>query len=636
MRFLYPLLFFSAFQALGQTSTNVIDSLQDLLSTNLDPSRRAYILDELSYQWFTQDLDSSLAYGIASYGAFQQLDDPKGLSQAATSIGVAYHYLNKWDSAEYYYVESLNVRRESFDTLKTASSLNNLGVMFMDKEDFNEATNYFVQAMKVREDLQDSSGIAVTKFNLGLIFKKQGIYDKAISYYEEVEAYFRKPGKEGSLEVALLNLGSIYNTIGQFDQGLAYNTELKILAESRSSKRNLAKSYVNLGNSFQGLGQLDSGLFYVSKALEFFQEQKDTLNVAHSLSSIAQFQLELGNYAQAVNYSLQLQGLNEKLQNKELFIENQLVLSQAYAKAGNFKSAYESLERSFYQKDSLLNESLNETIADLTMKYESEQKEREISELQVQNQEVELAQQRSNNQRNALLFLAGILVVSAVLLFLLLRVKSRSNTIISQSLFEKETLLREIHHRVKNNLQVISSLLSLQSRYMEDERAQAAVNEGQNRVKSMALIHQKLYQNNNLSGVEALDYIKNLTSALEASYGVNAEQVEINYEVEQLNIDVDTIIPMGLILNELISNTFKHAFPDNRRGELHIGLKEANNSLELVVKDNGVGADPNAEDSDSFGMRMIRSLAMKLEAEVNFDFSKGTQASLAIASYKLV
>ncbi len=618
-----------------QSQNRKIDSLKSHINTNLDPVDRAYTLDELSFQWFRQNLDSSLAYGKQAYKEFKPLNNPKGLSQSATSIAVAFHYMNEWDSAEWYYEKALLIRRENNDTVKTASSLNNLGVMYLDREDYDKATSYFIEAMKIREIVGDEVGSALTKTNLGLIFKKQGMYDEAITNYTEAKAILKKHNREHHLEVVLLNLGSIYNTIGDFERGLEFNTALRLLAEKRGSERNLAKSFVNTANSFQGLKQLDSSLFYVSEALEFFEEKKDTLNIAHSLLSIASFHFESGNYRNSISFSIRLEELNSILNNKELIMENQFLLSKSLTKIGQDEEAYRSLEKAYYTKDSLLTESLNATIADLNLRYESERKEREISDLQIQNQEAELARQRSSNQRNIFLLLALLVLVAAGFLVVLLRAKSKSSKVIAKSLNEKETLLREIHHRVKNNLQVISSLLSLQSRYIDDETAQAAVNEGQNRVKSMALIHQKLYQNNNLLGVEIVDYIKNLTLSLKDAYGIE-DQIKINYEVDNLKMDVDTIIPIGLILNELISNSFKYAFPQGREGNLHIGLKKLGEELELKVKDDGVGTNKEVEQSNSFGIRMIQSLAMKLEAKVNFNFDNGAEASLLISSYKLV
>ncbi|MEQ8302738.1 MAG: histidine kinase dimerization/phosphoacceptor domain -containing protein [Cyclobacteriaceae bacterium] len=628
-------LFVLAISDLTAQHSNKIDSLELILSSSVASNERAYVLDELSFEWFAQNLDSSLYYGRAAYKLFHEVDDPKGLSQSATSTAVAFHYLHQWDSAEYYYKEALAIREANNHTPKVASSLNNLGVMYMDKEDYKKATEYYIKAMEVREISNDSMGVAITKSNLGLIFKKQGIYDKALTYYNEAKKDFERFNQLNYLEIALLNLGSIYNTIEEYEKGLQYNRQLSQLATSRLSQRNLAKSHVNLANSHQGLGHLDSSLFYISKALRFFEANDDSVNIAPALLSMSRYLLQNGKYRQAISTSNRLEQINHRLGNREIAIENQLIQAKAYAALNEYKKAYDRLENSYYQKDSFLTQALNKTISDLTFKYETAQKVREISELKISNQTAVIAEQVSANQRNIFILVASIFIIGAALLYLLLRNKSRSNVIVLKSLSEKETLLKEIHHRVKNNLQVISSLLSLQSRFIDDKDAKALVNEGQNRVKSMALIHQKLYQRDNLTGVEALDYIKNLCGTLQSAYGIDADKVSISYEVDNLNLDVDTMIPIGLILNELISNAFKHAFP-NGEGKLDIRFQEKANKLVLVVKDNGAGTSNNIEQTDSFGMRMIHSLSRKLEADVNFNFDLGTEASLTISNYKLV
>lgn len=629
---LAALLFCLSFSS--STAQQNLDSLRAEMLQATDASKKANILDELSYQWFYDDLDSSLHYGLLGYTAFLELDDPEGLARAATSVAVAYHYLYDWDSAEYFYQEALKIRLEN-ESDRIAASLNNLGVVSMDQEKYEEATNYYLKAMEVREQSNDSLGVALTKLNLGLIFKKQGNFDKAIIHYLETLSFLESVKQTKHLEVALLNLGAIYNVLEQYDIAKYYNLRLQTLAEKSSSQRNLAKSYVNLANTYEGLNALDSSLYFARRGLAFFEAQRDTLNMASALLATARVYQKKKQYNKAISTAESLSILTESTDNKELAIDNQLLLAQAYGALGDFEKGQLYMKKAFNLKDSFLTNELNKTINELTLKYETEQKEREISELKIANQESIFAEKEAAGQRNFLILIAAFLSLSAVLLYLLLRTKSKANSLISLSLHEKETLLKEIHHRVKNNLQVISSLLSLQSRFIEDKDAKALVNEGQNRVKSMALIHQKLYQKDNLTGVEVLDYIENLSNTLISTYSINTSTVNVSYNVEKLNLDVDTMIPVGLILNELISNAFKHAFPTGE-GELIVAFKKENDQLVLQVTDNGVGAKQDIEKSNSFGMRMIQSLSKKLEADVSFDFSNGTSVKLAISNYKLV
>src|SRR5690625_930343 len=150
----------------------------------------------------------------------------------------------------------------------------------------------------------------------------------------------------------------------------------------------------------------------------------------------------------------------------------------------------------------------------------------------------------------------------------------QKNEQISKTLRKKDILLKEIHHRVKNNLQVISSLLSLQSRQLESPQAREAMQSSRNRIKSMALIHQKLYQDEDLIGVEIAEYIDKLMLSLVKSYQTSTENIEIKTDIDSMKLEVDTIIPIGLIINELISNSFKYAFDAQKGGKLQVTLKK--------------------------------------------------------------
>jgi PAS domain S-box-containing protein len=207
--------------------------------------------------------------------------------------------------------------------------------------------------------------------------------------------------------------------------------------------------------------------------------------------------------------------------------------------------------------------------------------------------------------------------------------------IIKQSLREKEALLKEIHHRVKNNLQVVSSLLGLQSRVPADEVTRKMFEESQNRIHSMALLHESLYQSNNLSQIDFPDYIRQLASHLFHSYGVAAERIHLRTDLEKLYLHLDAAVPCGLIINELVSNSLKYAFPDGRTGEVRIELREhADGLARLVVADNGVGlrSDIDWVTARTLGLRLVRTLAEQLGAKIEVKSDGGTEVQLTFAA----
>ena len=202
------------------------------------------------------------------------------------------------------------------------------------------------------------------------------------------------------------------------------------------------------------------------------------------------------------------------------------------------------------------------------------------------------------------------------------------------SIEEKEVLLKEVHHRVKNNLQIISSLLNLQSTYIDNEDAFEIFKESQNRVKTMAIIHEKLYQSQNFSQIDFSEYIKNLATGIYNSYGVNPNDIKLEISSENMFLDINNAIPIGLIINELLTNAIKHAFPRKKSGLIKINFKEKENLHILSVQDDGVGLseDIDIKKTDTLGMKLITSLISQLDGKIEVTRKDGTKFKI---SYKL-
>jgi PAS domain S-box-containing protein len=202
---------------------------------------------------------------------------------------------------------------------------------------------------------------------------------------------------------------------------------------------------------------------------------------------------------------------------------------------------------------------------------------------------------------------------------------------IKDSLREKEVLLQEIHHRVKNNMQIISSLMSLQTKYVDDEVSLDVLKESQNRVKSMALVHEKLYRSEDLTHINIYNYINNLVLDLFFSYGVLRDQIIPIIDIEEIKLNIETAVPCGLIINELVSNVLKHAFSDKKNGKMWLSFHLTDdNQIELIVKDNGSGLpdDFNLDSSNSLGMQLVISLVNQLDGSIKINRADGTEFNI--------
>jgi two-component system sensor kinase len=207
---------------------------------------------------------------------------------------------------------------------------------------------------------------------------------------------------------------------------------------------------------------------------------------------------------------------------------------------------------------------------------------------------------------------------------------------LKRSLEEKEVLLKEIHHRVKNNLQVISGLMSLQSMHVDNSRTRNVFKESENRIISMSLIHQDLYQSKELTKVDCGAYIRNLVNNLNLSYNTHGDEVRLAAEIDDLQMSLDTAVPCGLIINELVTNALVHAFPEGRSGDVYVKFRsQGDDKYLLAVKDNGVGLpeDLDPQNSRSLGLQLVVVLAEQMKADIDWNRKSGTSFVLKFKEY---
>ncbi|WP_321421592.1 PAS domain S-box protein [uncultured Methanobacterium sp.] len=197
---------------------------------------------------------------------------------------------------------------------------------------------------------------------------------------------------------------------------------------------------------------------------------------------------------------------------------------------------------------------------------------------------------------------------------------------LKNSLAEKETLLREIHHRVKNNMQIISSLLSMETQYVKEEETVNVLKESQNRIRSMAMVHEKLYQSQDLTNINIHDYILSLVSNLFYSYHIQKDQITLVTDVDDIKLNLETAMPCGLIICELVSNSLKYAFPEKQKGKVEIIVKLSEDTIHLTICDDGIGL-PNKDylNEETLGLQLVQNLTNQLDGTIKLDLNQGTK-----------
>jgi two-component system, sensor histidine kinase PdtaS len=605
------------------------DSLRVHIASKTDTAKIAALYLS-AYNLSEEFPDSAIFYGKSALSLSVKSDYLKGVAESHNNIGAAFITLSLYDSAVNRYQKAMKFYDEINEEKGKAVSLNNLGHIEQERGNYEKASEYLLQSMEINERIGNEKLLASNFINLGIVLSNIDRVDEAIEYYR----------KAIPIKIAgddYQSLGNIYNNIGiefrkekLYDSALRYHKLSVQFREKANAYRDLAASRNNLGILYYYLGKQDSTLLLFKDALETYKKIGDQKEMARSYFNIAELYRMQGKPTQSLTnleFSLeQAKNANSKEQIRDAL----LGLARVNASNKNFGSAYDYRIQYELYKDSLMNDRNSRSVLELTEKYESEKKDKQITQLELDNQISALQLAKSENQRNVLIAVSFIVIIVAVLLFVLFRQKRKSLT-------ERDILLKEIHHRVKNNLQVISSLLNLQADSLDDDTAKDAVKEGQHRVKSMALIHQKLYSADDVRGVNVQGYLEQLSTELFKAFGVDNERVGWKIDTSGLKLDIDTVIPLGLIINELITNSIKYAFQNVDHGLLEISMKEEGDSLNVFVKDNGAGMDEEAmKSSNSFGWKMIKSLSRKLKAEIFVSGVSGTSVQLKLARYKLV
>jgi PAS domain S-box-containing protein len=209
---------------------------------------------------------------------------------------------------------------------------------------------------------------------------------------------------------------------------------------------------------------------------------------------------------------------------------------------------------------------------------------------------------------------------------------------IKTSLLDKNILIQEIHHRVKNNMQIISSLLNLQTQYVDDQEAVNVLKESQNRVQTMAIIHEKLYQSNDLTHINFVNYIQSLVLNLFSSYNIKKSQIRPILKIENIHLNMETAVPCGLIISELISNSLKYAFPNDMKGEICIKLTSNKDGYQLCICDNGIGLpkDINFDNIKTLGLLLVNSLTTQIDGKITVQREHGTRYTINFKELKYI
>lgn len=470
---------------------------------------------------------------------------------------------------------------------------------------YRKARNQYIMEVKPTIADNDSYGLAKYHSKVGNYLRLDDSAPTALSELKKAKAY---------LDVYVNDIST------QKSESDIFESEI-LKAEIEG---NIAKCHVMLGEYEVAIPLLETSIETLRKS----SNNKDQSKVVDNTLFLAEANLQMDRFAAAKKH------LDVDFDNITVLqtIKKNSLLAAFYDKVENYKNASIYYKRNERIKDSLAKKQsalIKQQLVTIVANEDLENSQRLIDE-QKRINELARSEMKAKDERINLVFISLIFTLLGFAGLVYAYLKSIKNQrliaeqkhIIENSLVEKDSLLKEIHHRVKNNLQMVSSLLSLQTKNTRSKAAIEALEEGKSRVKAMALIHQKLYQNDDLSVIEMQGYIESLINSVQSVYKKGGHNISITIDAEGTELDIDRAIPFGLILNELVSNSFKYAFPENDDdGKIYIHLRKNGDQGYFEYTDNGIGLPEDTDERahSSMGIRLINRLVNQLQSKLNVD-----------------
>ena len=580
----------------GMAQNSEADSLWNVWNNpNKSDSARLAGLRSLAWNVYIMDRPDSSLYWAKIGFAYA---DEKGLKkQRVDFLGIqatAHHRLNNYVQAIALYEESIEINTQMNNERLLTTNYGNIASSYSATGNLNKAI-YYLNKSLLRAEKNGYDDIQADCFNsLARVYKNMERYTEALALYHQYLEFSKKKKDKSRMGMALNNIGTVQLDLKQYD--LAANSFKKSIAikHELNDTGGLATTYNNLGICYIRLGAYDLALASLFNSMERIKKIRGKDLESLCLSNIGRTYRNKGDLQLALKYGKQGLKIARETNRDENVHDAAFLLYETYKVLGDYDNAYTMYNLFITKRDSLL--SLKNQKALIKQEYQYEYKKQKWQDSLVFEKEKALTQLSNQVELNKeakiryFLYLSMFFIVAlSIIVYRGYLRKQKLNEILVKKNERKTAMLKEIHHRVKNNLGVVNSLLRLQSREFEDERTIEMFKEVQNRVLSMALLHEKMYRSDDIQFIDIQEHIGLLVEDLIRNYAIDKE-IKTDIKIGKADIGLKTLVPLGLIINEIITNALKHAFGKSKEGEIKVELnKLEDKNYELIIGDNGIG-----------------------------------------------
>lgn len=554
-------------------------------------------------------------------------------SRLASDLAWEYLYLNP-DSTKLFSKLSLKFAENAEDPYSIATAHGSYGLYYDVTGNYDASIESYLSAIKILENYPEYElGLNANYHNLSLIFMNIEDWPKAIFYAKKALQYDIQHNKYQGQVYAYMNIGTMYGNANDLDSSLYFHRKA-ISVGKKHGEMDYIIDYVNLADIELDRKNYDSARYYLQEYIQYSRKSKSSrkLNrLAHGLLGQTRLFIETKKPVKAKISADSASVIIEQLQSPKLRVKLLGNYSNYYELIGDYKKALHHFKQKEKLQDSITRLELREKIEIVEARYLKEKQANEIFQLKAQSEIGELEMAKSESQRILLLIIATLALSTLVILsYLFLNSRKNSNRLKlkNQTI---ENLIRESHHRIKNNLQVVSSLLNMQSNTVKSKEAKMAIGEAHHRVKTIALLHQRLQGSQDFETIQLDEFLNNLADSVLLGMTRIEAEIEKNFQLEPSKVKTDKAIAIGLLVNELLTNSIKYAYQKGRILTINLTLNNSD-SLKLKYQDNGPGLTDKFDfkNSKSLGFTIIQSIADQLNAHIEIQNSNGFHAELKI------
>lgn len=594
------------------------------------------ILNQLLYFDSIHEEDSLNYYILKGHNFCKKIDVSNSKDARLIELGgdiyafIAQHLTKKnqfsealltYNKAQYFY--GINDNK-----LKIAFCLNRMGDIYQDLGNQVDALNNYYKSNAISLLLKDSTQIALTFVNIAKIYRSQEDYQKTQEILMNALTIMNGVDNPYILCRIKKSIANLKVELGETEEALSLLQEALSLAKTSNNDALTAQILNDIGDVYIEKEEFEKAKGFFQRALKLATEEKYYQESAISLNNLGKYYFYTHKYDEGVGFASRSLAIGDEIQLENVRTEAINLLLKIYEKQKNWKKA-------FYFQGLLIEQTEKKeknTIEQVLLK-EKVRLDQEKNRFIVRKKEVEdtLVSEKENHHQDALYIAGGLffvlLITILLIIYLRLRASREKNRYITKQSEERKLLLKEVHHRVKNNFQIVCSMLRLQSYNFEGDELQSNFNEAISRINAMAIVHEVIYQQEEFRNINAKSYLEKLIKILQET---GHYQVTIIVESEDFPLKIETLISLGIILNELITNSFKHAFNEFQGSpKIKITLKSTGEkSYELDYKDNGIGIPKDLP--SNFGMDLIDTIIGNYDGSVTLINDPGWATSIKI------